>query len=497
MGKPTGFMEYERVEAEHRPVQERIGDYLDFTVPVDKETITRQSARCMDCGVSFCHAGIIVDGASIGCPLGNLIPEINDLVYNGDIEGAYDRMSRTHPFPEFTSRVCPALCEGSCTLGEHELPVTIKNIERYVIDYMLENGRLRAKVPRIRTGRSVAVVGSGPSGLACADMLNHLGSDVTVFERADRAGGLLTYGIPNMKLEKSVVEDRIRIMAEENVKFVLNTEVGLDMPVIRLMNEFDAIVLCCGATSERRLDARGADLKGVYTAIQFLSASTRKLFGVSARDEAHIDATGKNVVVVGGGDTGTDCVGTAIRQKALNVVQLEILPPPPEARLPDNPWPLWPKTLRTEYGQREAHEIFGADPRRYLTTVQEIKGEKGAVSGVVTVNVEWVREGGRMIPKPVPGSESEIKADMVITAMGFTGPERALIDQFQIEVDARGNVAANDSDYKSSLLTVFAAGDMRRGPSLVVWAIKEGRNAAVACDKYLNEEKTAKIANLI
>jgi glutamate synthase (NADPH/NADH) small chain len=323
-------------------------------------------------------------------------------------------------------------------------------------------------------------------------MLNHLGNDVTVFERAERPGGLLTYGIPNMKLEKSVVEDRIRIMAEENVKFALNTEVGLDMPVIRLMSEFDAIVLCCGATNERRLDVSGAELKGVYTAIQFLSASTRRLFGSVARDESQIDAGGKNVVVVGGGDTGTDCVGTSIRQKASNVVQLEILPQPPEERLLSNPWPLWPKTLRTDYGQHEAHKLFGADPRQYLTTVKEIKGEKGAVSSVVTVNVEWVREGGRMIAKPVSGNESEIPADMVITAMGFTGPERALIDQFQIDVDNRGNVAAED-DHKTSLLTVFAAGDMRRGPSLVVWAIKEGRNAAIACDKYLNEEKTAKM----
>jgi glutamate synthase (NADPH/NADH) small chain len=490
-------MEYERVDVEYRPVGERVCDYSDFTMPVDRETITRQSARCMDCGVSFCHAGIVVEGNPIGCPLGNLIPEINDLVYNGDIEGAYDRMSRTHPFPEFTSRVCPALCEGSCTLGEHELPVTIKNIERYVIDYMIENGRIRPKVPLVRTGRKVAVVGSGPSGLACADMLNHLGNDVTVFERADRPGGLLMYGIPNMKLEKSVVADRIRMMAEENVKFVLGAEVGLDMPVIRLMNEFDAIVLCCGATNERRLDVKGSDLKGVHTAIQFLSASTRRILGLATRDENQIDARGRSVVVVGGGDTGADCVGTSIRQKAASVVQLEIMPASPENRAGSNPWPLWPRVLRTEYGQYESLEIFGEDPRRYLTTVKEIKGEKGRVSSVVTVNVEWVRENGMLTPKPIEGTEKELPADMVVTAMGFTGPERALIDQFQIEVDARGNVAANDVNYKSSLLTVFAAGDMRRGPSLVVWAIYEGRHAAIECDRYLSEEKNEKIASLI
>jgi glutamate synthase (NADPH/NADH) small chain len=490
-------MEYERVEVEYRPVGERIKDYSDFTVPTDIETITRQSARCMDCGVSFCHAGVTIDGNSIGCPLGNLIPEINDLVYNGDVEGAYDRMSRTHPFPEFTSRVCPALCEGSCTLGEHEQPVAVKSIERYVTDYMLGNGLMRPRVPRIRTGRRVAVVGSGPSGLACADMLNHLGNDVTVFERADRPGGLLTYGIPNMKLEKSIVEDRIAIMAEENVRFELNAEVGLDMPVIRLMSEFDAIVLCCGARNERRLSASGAELEGVYTAMQFLTASTRRMLGNASHSEAQADAGGKNVVVVGGGDTGTDCVGTSIRQGASSVVQLEIMPPPPGLRAPDNPWPLWPKTLRTDYGQKEAEELFGADPRRYLTTVREVKGDKGRVSSVVAVSVEWVSSGGRVAPKPIPGTESELPADIVITAMGFTGPERALIDQLQLEVDGRGNVAANGGDYKSSIPTVFAAGDMRRGPSLVVWAIEEGRSAAIACDRYLNREKNTKIAGLI
>jgi glutamate synthase (NADPH/NADH) small chain len=488
MGKPTGFMEYKRVEADYRPIRERIGDYSELTLPASKETITRQSARCMDCGVSFCHAGVIVDGTSIGCPLGNLIPEINDLVYNGDIEGAYDRMSRTHPFPEFTSRVCPALCEGSCTLGEHESPVTIKNIERYVIDYMIDNDKIRPRMPRIRTSKRVAVVGSGPSGLACADMLNHLGNDVTVFERADRAGGLLCYGIPNMKLEKSLVENRIRIMTEENVKFVLNSEVGLDVPVSRMLNDFDAIVLCCGATNERRLEVPGSALKGVHTAIEFLTASTRRLFGTETRADASVNALGKRVVVVGGGDTGTDCVGTAIRQGAVSVLQLEILPRPAESRAENNPWPLWPRILRTDYGQYEARELFGQDPRKYLTTVREIKGDN-AVSAVVTVDVEWTVENGRMSPRLIPGTEAEIPADLVLTAMGFTGPEKTLIDQMQLDVDARGNVLAKDGDYKSSLLTVFAAGDMRRGPSLVVWALQEGRNAAVACVAYLNGEK--------
>ena len=497
MGKPTGFMEHKREEARHRPAEERVRDYSDFVMPADAETVARQSARCMNCGTPFCHAGIVVSGGVIGCPLGALIPEINDLVFNGDIEGAYDRMSLAHPFPEFTSRVCPALCEGSCTLGEHELPVTVKDIERYVVDFMLAGGRIRPRVPRMRTGRRVAVVGSGPSGLACADMLNRLGNDVTVFERADRPGGLLTYGIPNMKLEKSIVEGRIRIMSEENIKFALNTEVGLDMPVIMLLGEFDAVVLCCGATNERKLDVNGASLRGVCTAIKFLSSSTKRMFGNAARDETVIDAGGKRVVVVGGGDTGTDCVATAIRQKASGVTQLEILPAPPESRANDNPWPLWPRIGRADYGIDEAKALFGRDPRHYLTTVREIKGEKGRVSSVVTVNVEWVSHKGRPAPKPLQGTEKELPADMVITAMGFTGPERALIDQLQLDVDGMGNVSANDTDYKSSLPTVFTAGDMRRGPSLVVWAINEGRNAAVACDKYLNKEKNGKIANLI
>jgi glutamate synthase (NADPH/NADH) small chain len=489
MGKPTGFMEYARVEADYRPIDERVSDYSELTLPTDKETIMRQSARCMDCGVSFCHAGVIVDGSSIGCPLGNLVPEINDLVYHGDIEGAYDRMSRTHPFPEFTSRVCPALCEGSCTLGEHESPVAIKNIERYVIDFMLQNDKIRPRMPRIRTSKRVAVVGSGPAGLACADMLNHLGNDVTVFERADRAGGLLIYGIPNMKLEKSMVENRIRIMSEENVKFVLNAEVGLDVPVSKMLNDFDAIVLCCGATNERKLNVPGSDLAGVHTAIEFLRASTKRLLGIATIAESAINAQGKKVVVVGGGDTGTDCVGTAIRQGAAGVVQLEILPRPLDSRAEDNPWPLWPKVLRTDYGQYEALELFGEDPRRYLTTVREINGKGGAVSSVTTVNVEWMTEGGRMTPRPLSGTEVEIPADMILTAMGFTGPERTLIDQMQLEIDGRGNVLAEEDDYKSSLITVFAAGDVRRGPSLVVWAMHEGRRAAIACDAYLNGEK--------
>jgi glutamate synthase (NADPH/NADH) small chain len=473
----------------------------------------------MDCGVPYCHAGYVVQGLSIGCPLSNLVPEVNDLVYRGDIEEAYARLSKTHPFPEFTSRVCPALCEGSCTLGEHESPVTVKEIERYVIDEMLRLDKLRPRMPRMRTGKKVAVVGSGPSGLACADLLNQLGDQVTVFERADRPGGLLMYGIPNMKLSKSLVISRVTRMEEEGVEFVLSTEVGKDFPVLRLMKEYDAIVLCAGATRERTIDVPGKELEGVMTAVDFLTRATKGLLdgagsgfafrdmngsgsvardmngsgsGSTARDMnsfgSGFTAKDRNVVIIGGGDTGTDCVATSIRQGAKSVTQLEIMPCPPEFRAADNPWPLWPKVQKTDYGQQEAISIFGSDPREYLTTVKEIiGGSDGRVKAVKTVGVEWVNEGGRLFPKEVPGSEQVRPAELVLTAMGFTGPERTLIDQLELETDARGNVATSKDSNKSSLLTVFAAGDMRRGPSLVVWAIWEGRRAAAECHGFITE----------
>jgi len=486
MGKPTGFMEYERAEAEHRPVEERIKDYLEFSLPVPEAKIREQAARCMDCGVSFCHAGILLDSGSIGCPLGNLIPEINDMVYIGDPETAYERLTRTHPFPEFTSRVCPALCEGSCTLGEHEPAVTVKNIERFVVDSMYKRGKVLPQRPMIRTGKRVAVIGSGPAGLSCADLLNKLGNNVTVYERADRPGGLLMYGIPNMKLDKEVVLNRVRLMEEESVEFVLGTEVGKDIHVFELMNNFDAIVLCGGATAERALAVPGGDLNGVHAAVSYLSGATKSLLDSGLKDKNYVTAKGKNVVIVGGGDTGTDCAATAVRQGAKSVVQLEIMPCPPKSRTRGNPWPLWPKVLKTDYGQEEVKKLFGADPRQYLTTIRTINGRKGKVTSVTTVGVEWLRENGRLLPREIAGSEKDIPADLVLTAMGFTGPERTLIEQLQLETDCRGNVLAKYDGFKTSLLTVFAAGDMRRGPSLVVWAIREGREAAKECHKYLN-----------
>jgi glutamate synthase (NADPH/NADH) small chain len=488
MGKPTGFMEYARTEAGHRAVTERIKDFTEFTVPQSPEALNTQAARCMDCGVPFCHGGFVVQGTTIGCPLSNLIPEINDLAYRGEVEKAYRRLTKTHPFPEFTARVCPALCEGSCTLGEHEPPVTVKEIERFVSDEMLQAGKVLPRYPKMTTGKNVAVVGSGPSGLACADLLNQLGNRVTVFERSDRAGGLLMYGIPNMKLEKQIVEARVALMRDEGIHFQVNTEIGNDYPVLALMRDFDAIVLCAGATQERLLVAPGSDLAGVVTAVSYLTASTKNLLGGTPMP-VEMDAKDKDVIVVGGGDTGTDCIATAIRRGAKSVAQFEIMPKLPEERAPGNPWPLWPRVFKTDYGQEEAIALFGKDPREFLTTVKEIKGDGHRVSSVVPVEVKWENQNGRLVSVEQPGTERERPCGLLLTAMGFTGPERILIDQMNLQTDARGNVKADEEKYCTSLPTVFAAGDMRRGPSLVVWAIFEGIRAAKACDRYLRQKQ--------
>jgi glutamate synthase (NADPH/NADH) small chain len=484
MGKPTGFLEYARVDADHRDIGERVRDYDEFIKSQSVEALRVQGARCMDCGVPYCHAGFVVEGLTIGCPLCNLIPEINDLVYRGDYEEAYKRLLKTHPFPEFTSRVCPALCEGSCTLGEYALPVTIKEIERFVSDEMRLRGSVRPRPPVSRTGKRVAVVGSGPSGLACAEFLNRLGNSVTVFERADRPGGLLMYGIPNMKLDKELVLARVALMEEEGVRFVLSADVGDEYPVSAVMKEFDAIVLCVGATKERSLDVPGGASDGVTTAVRFLTSATKSLLD-GTRDAGAPTASGKDVVIIGGGDTGTDCVATAVRQGAKSISQLEIMPEPPAERTRSNPWPLWPKIRKTDYGQKEAISLFGADPREYLTTVKEIEETDGRVSGVRTVEVEWMNNNGRMTPREISGTEKLRPAQLVLTAMGFTGPDRALIDRLGLKTDGRGNIATGVDSHESSLLSVFAAGDARRGPSLVVWGVVEGRRAARQCDYYL------------
>ena len=487
MGKPTGFMEYERNLPKDREVKERIKDWGEFHTHFDENSLRLQGARCMDCGVPFCHTGKLVNRMAMGCPLNNLIPEWNDLLYHGQYEKAYERLRKTNNFPEFTGRVCPAPCEGSCTVGLHGEPVTIRNNECHIVDKMHEMGKIRPKMPKRSSDKRVAVVGSGPSGLACADQLNQMGHEVTVFERADRAGGLLMYGIPNMKLDKSVVERRVKIMEKEGVNFVLNTEVGKNYPAVRLVNDFDALVLCCGSTVPRPLKVEGADLKGVHYAVDFLSANTKSYLDSNLEDKHYISAKGKNVVVVGGGDTGTDCVATSIRHGAKSVVQLEIMGELPEKRLDSNPWPEYPRVKKVDYGQEEAIEVFGSDPREYLTTVTKIVGDEvGNVKEVHTVKVEWRKdENGVFGPQPVAGSEKVIEAELVLIAMGFLGPEQQLAEQLTIETDARSNIKTGEENRMTSLKGVFAAGDCRRGQSLVVWAIREGREAAEAVNRYL------------
>lgn len=484
MGKPTGFMEFDRKLPKDRLPEERIKDWEEFHTHFDAEALREQGARCMNCGIPFCHTGKPVEG---GCPLGNYIPEWNDLVYRGKYDEAYRRLSKTSNFPEFTGRVCPALCEGSCTLGMNEPPVTVKNIEVHIIDKMFEEGKVVPRIPKKSTQKRVAVVGSGPSGLACADILNQKGHTVTVFERADRAGGLLMYGIPNMKLDKEIVQRRIDILKKEGIKFEFNTEIGKNYSVSKLVNEFDAVVLCCGATKARNLQAEGRkDAKGIYFAVDFLKANTKSLLDSELKDRKYISAEGKDVIIIGGGDTGTDCVGTAIRHNCKSVTQIEIMPEAPKARLSNNPWPQWPKIKKTDYGQEESFKVFGKDPREYLNTVTRvISDDSGNIKEVHTVQVEWVKENGKLVCKHIQGTEKVRPCQLLLLAMGFTGPEDTLIKQLSLETDQRSNVKAEYGRFETNVRGVFAAGDMRRGQSLVVWAIHEGREAAEACDKFL------------
>jgi len=485
MGKPTGFMEFDRKLPEDRLPEERIKDWGEFHTHFDADALREQGARCMNCGIPFCHTGKPVEG---GCPLGNYIPEWNDLVYRGKYDEAYRRLSKTSNFPEFTGRVCPALCEGSCTLGMNEPAVTVKNIEVHIIDKMFEEGKVVPRIPKKSTQKRVAVVGSGPSGLACADILNQKGHTVTVFERADRAGGLLMYGIPNMKLDKKIVQRRVDILRKEGIGFEFNVEVGKNYSVSKLINDFDAVVLCCGATKARDLQAEGRnDAKGIYFAVDFLKANTKSLLDSELQDRQYISAEGKDVIIIGGGDTGTDCVGTAIRHGCKSVTQIEIMPEAPETRLPSNPWPQWPKIKKTDYGQEESIKVFGKDPREYLNTVTKVVADdSGNIKEVHTVEVEWVKDNnGRLVPKRISGTEKVRPCQLLLLAMGFTGPEDTLIKQLSLETDTRSNVKAEYGKFETNVRGVFAAGDMRRGQSLVVWAIHEGREAAEACDKFL------------
>jgi len=485
MGKPTGFIEYMREVPVDRPPLARINDWNEFHLRMEEKRLRNQGARCMDCGIPFCHTGTIINGLAVGCPLHNLIPEWNDLIYRGLWREALDRLHKTNNFPEFTGRVCPAPCEGSCTLGIINPPVTIKNIECSIIDKGWEEGWVLPDPPKVRTGKNVAIIGSGPAGLAAAAQLNHAGHWVTLFERADRPGGLLMYGIPNMKLDKKeVLQRRIDLMRNEGVKFICGANVGENVEPEIFLKEFDATVICTGATEPRDLPVGGRDLKGVHFAMDYLTANTRAVLE-GDHSASPIHAAGKDVVVIGGGDTGTDCVGTAIRQGCKSVKQIEILPRPPVERLPDNPWPEWPKIYRLDYGQEEAAAKFGADPRRYTTTIKQFVGEGGLLRGLVTVEIRWEKGERGFTPIEVAGTEQVHEAQLALLAMGFLGPEQSLIKDFKIETDARSNIRAEYEKYVTNIPGVFAAGDCRRGQSLVVWAIHEGRGAARECDRYL------------
>ncbi|MEG3435648.1 glutamate synthase subunit beta [Pannus brasiliensis CCIBt3594] len=487
MGKPTGFLEFLRELPSELSPLDRVHNWDEFHFPMPEDKLREQAARCMDCGTPFCHTGTLISGMASGCPINNLIPEWNDLSYRGLWREALDRLHKTNNFPEFTGRVCPAPCEGSCVLGIHNPPVTIKNIECSIVDKGWEEGWITPETPAKRTGKKVAVIGSGPAGLAAADQLNKAGHSVTVYERADRPGGLLMYGIPNMKLDKEeVVLRRLRVLESEGVKFICNTEVGKDIGAEELVREYDATVLCTGATKPRDLNIEGRELKGIHFAMEFLTANTKAILDRQPGSD-FISAEGKDVVIIGGGDTGTDCVGTSLRHNCNSVTQLEIMPRPPEQRAADNPWPEWPKIYRMDYGQEEAAARFGDDPRVYTTTATKFEGdENGHVKAIHTVQVEWTRnEKGQFIPKPIEGTEKVLPAQLVLLAMGFLGPEQPLLDDLGLDRDARSNVKADHGKFATSLPGVFAAGDCRRGQSLVVWAINEGRGAARECDRYL------------
>ncbi len=498
MGKATGFLEYQRIDPKKRAPEERIQDWREIKLPRDPEVIKTQGARCMNCGVPFCNGGVVLNGMVSGCPLHNLIPDWNELIYKGQWEEAYRRLSRTSPFSEFTSRVCPAPCEGACTEGYIMEPVTINCIEYEIIEKAFAEGWVKPKKGKV-TGKRVAVVGSGPAGLSAANYLNAVGHEVTVYERADRPGGLLMYGIPNMKLEKNVVERRINLMKESGIHFVLNTEVGRDIPAQDLVNQYDAVVLCIGATKARGLNVEGCDLKGVHYAVDFLKANTKSLLDSNfegletmaekdGQEGGWISAQGKNVIIIGGGDTGTDCVATSIRHGCKSVHQFEIMPEPPAKRIEaTNPWPEWPKKLKVDYGQEEAISLYGEDPRHYLINTKKIVGnEQGEVKEVHTVEVHWMKDSsGRMVPQEVPGSKKVWEADLVLLAMGFLGPEDAIPNELNLERDERSNLKAEYEEFETNVEKVFAAGDARRGQSLVVSALQEGKLAAREVDKYL------------
>lgn len=480
-------MEYERKSTPYRKPEERVRDWEEFHEELTEEELQKQGARCMDCGIPFCQTGSEWNGKSLGCPVYNLIPEWNDLVYRGQWKEALQRLLKTNNFPEFTGRVCPAPCEGSCVLGITNPPVAIKSIEQAIIDKGFEEGWMLPDPPDERTGKTVGVVGSGPAGLAAAAQLNKAGHTVTVYERADRIGGLLTYGIPNMKLDKSVVKRRVDLMAAEGVEFVTDTEIGVDVSALDLQERHDALILAGGATNPRDLNIEGRELEGIHFAMEFLHADTKSLLDSAHKNNDYISAEGKDVIVIGGGDTGTDCVSTALRHNCKSLTQFEIMPKPPDVRSESNPWPEWPNIYNLDYGQEEAKKKFGEDPRKYQVMTRKFTGDaEGNVKELHTVLITWEEdENGRMTPKEVEGSEKVWKADLVLLAMGFLGPESPLLDQLDVTRDDRSNARAEFEEYDTNVEGVFAAGDMRRGQSLIVWAINEGRGAARECDRWL------------
>jgi glutamate synthase (NADPH) small chain len=486
MGKPTGFMDFERSTSASKEPLERIQDWNEFHTPLSIEAQQTQAARCMECGVPFCQSGIIIKGASTGCPLSNLIPEWNDLIYQGLWHEAYLRLAKTSNFPEFTGRVCPALCEAGCTCSLNDTSVSVKENELSIIERAFAEGWVKANPPKKRTGKKVAVIGSGPAGLAAADGLNRKGHNVVVYEKSDRIGGLLMYGIPNMKMEKHIIDRRVNLLKEEGIEFTTSTEVGKDISAKELLKNFDAVILATGASKPRDLKIDGRNLSGIIFAVDFLSQNTKSLLDSNLEDGLYISAKDKNVVVIGGGDTGNDCVGTALRHKCKSLVQFEITSCLPQERLDSNPWPEWPCILKVDYGAEEHIALFGKDQRVYDISAKEFIGDaKGNVKKIVTNKVEWKSVNGRLTPVEVPSSQKTWNADLVLLAMGFTGSYEDLAKEFNVDLDERTNIKANYEDFKTNNPKVFACGDARRGQSLVVWAINEGRACADKVDEAL------------